>query len=66
MVRPVTKFAAAALLVLCVAGFAVGQGENRKLVMGSVFRIVKNLIEVKQEEGDIAVIHVDAGHDLRQ
>jgi hypothetical protein len=58
MVRPVTKFAAAALLILCVAGFAAGQAENRKLVIGSVFRVVKNLIEVKQEEGDIAVLHV--------
>jgi hypothetical protein len=58
MKRTVTKFAATALLTLCAVGIAIGQAETRKLVMGSVFRIVKNLIEVKQEEGDIAVIQV--------
>jgi len=58
MPRPVTKFVAFTLLMLSVTGFAFGQAENRKLVMGSVFRIVKDLIEVKQEEGDMAVIHV--------
>jgi hypothetical protein len=35
--------------------------QERKLIMGSVYRIAKNLIEVKQEEsGAVAVIRVDA------
>jgi hypothetical protein len=61
MTKPVTKIVSAALLMLWLAAFAIGgQTENRKLVMGSVYRIVKNLIEVKEEEGDIAVVHVHA------
>jgi hypothetical protein len=55
-----TKLFSAAALMLFAAALAVGQSdtESRKLVMGSVYRIAKNLIEVKQEEGDIAIVHV--------
>jgi hypothetical protein len=46
---------------LWLAAFAVGgQAENRKLVMGSVYRMVNNLIEVKEQEENVAIIHVDA------
>ena len=34
--------------------------EDRKLVMGSVYRVVRNLIEVKEEGSDISVIKIDA------
>lgn len=55
---PVTKIAAGAVLLLWVAACALGQIENRKLVIGSAFRVVRNLIEVKREDGDFAVILV--------
>jgi len=55
---PVPKIAAGAVLWLWVAACALGQAENRKLVIGSVFRVVRNLIEVRQEDGDVAVILV--------
>lgn len=55
-----TKFLCAATLLLFAATLALGQteAESRKLVLGSVYRIAKDLIEVKQEEGDIAIVHV--------
>ncbi len=37
----------------------VGAAE-RKLVMGSVYRIVKNLIEVEQDSGGLVVVVVDS------
>jgi hypothetical protein len=57
--QTVTKIAIGALIVLCVASVAAGQAaDGKKLVMGSVFRVIKNLIEVKVEDGDVEVIHV--------
>jgi hypothetical protein len=56
----VTKCLAATLLLVCLGGLAVGQTPNRKLVMGSVYRVVRNLIEVKQAVGDLAIVKVDA------
>jgi hypothetical protein len=55
-----TKLLGAGVLLLFAAAFASGQteAESHKLVLGSVYRIAKNLIEVKQEEGDIAIVHV--------
>ena len=55
-----TKYVAVALLLVCLGGLAVAQTPNRKLVMGSVYRVVRNLIEVKQEAGDLAIIKVEA------
>lgn len=54
------KLFCAAVLMLFAATVVVGQteAESRRLVLGSVYRIAKNLIEVKQEEGDIAIVHV--------
>ena len=45
---------------MCVGGLGFAQTPNRKLVMGSVYRVVRNLIEVKQESGDLAIIKVEA------
>jgi hypothetical protein len=56
----VTKCIAATLLLACLGQLAVAQTPNRKLVLGSVYRVVRNLIEVKQEAGDLAIIKVDA------
>jgi hypothetical protein len=56
----VTKYIAATLLLVCLGRLASAQTSNRKLVMGSVYRIVRSLIEVKEEAGDIVVIKVDA------
>jgi len=58
--NPVTKYIAATLLLLSLSTFAIAQTENRKLVIGSVYRVVRNLLEVKQEAGDLAIIRVDA------
>jgi hypothetical protein len=61
MGKPVTKFPSAAVVPLWLAAFAIGgQAENRKRVMGSVYRMVNNLIEVKEEERKVAVVHLDA------
>ena len=58
--NPVTKYTAATFLFLLFGGLAIGQTPNRKLVIGSVYRVVRNLLEVKQEGGDLAIIKVDA------
>ncbi len=55
----VTKYIAATLLLVCLGTLASAQTSNRKLVMGSVYRIVRSLIEVKEEAGDIVIIKVD-------
>ena len=46
-------------LMLALSTPALAHGEGRRLVMGTVYRVVRNLIEV-QEEGSTAVIRVDA------
>ena len=46
-------------LMLALSTPALARGEGRRLVMGTVYRVVRNLIEV-QEEGSTAVIRVDA------
>jgi hypothetical protein len=59
---------AALLALMCLGTLAVAapqepkqdRKEDRKLVMGSVYRIIRNLIEVKQEGSDLAVIKIDA------
>jgi hypothetical protein len=56
------------LLALCVVlslGFSVvarpqDAKDERRLVIGSVYRIVRNLIEVKEEGAGIAVIRIDS------
>ena len=56
----VTNRITATLLLLSFGGLVIAQTPNRKLVIGSVYRVVRNLIEVKQEAGDLAIIKVDA------
>jgi len=56
----VTRCLAATLVLLTLGGLLFAQSENRRLVLGSVYRVVRNLIEVKQEGGDLAVIKVDS------
>jgi hypothetical protein len=46
-------------LALALSWPALAHDEGRRLVIGSVYRIVKNLIEVKEEGADITVIRVD-------
>jgi hypothetical protein len=48
------------LLVLTLSVGAFTHAEGRKLVVGSVYRVVKNLIEVQQDTGGTAVIKADA------
>ena len=64
MRRPTMRFALALSLVLsfglAVAGLAQDRKEERRLVVGSVYRIVRNLIEVKEEGAGIAVIRIDS------
>jgi hypothetical protein len=52
----------ASLLILLSLGVILrAANEDHRLVMGSVYRIAKNLIEVKEEDGGaVAVIRVDA------
>jgi hypothetical protein len=57
---PVAGSLAALVVLLSLALLASGQTEDRRLVIGSVYRIVRNLVEVKEDGGDIAVIKVDA------
>ena len=45
-------------LLLTVHGGA--RAADRKLVMGTVYRIVKNLIEVEQDSGGLFVVVVDS------
>jgi len=44
--NPVTKYIAATLLFLLFGGLAIAQTPNRKLVIGSVYRVVRDLLEV--------------------
>ncbi len=48
------------LLLLTLSAPAFGRTEGRRLVLGSVYRVVRNLIEVQEEGGGITVIRVDA------
>jgi hypothetical protein len=48
------------LLVLSTSTFVLARKEGRRLVIGSVYRIVRDLIEVKEEGADITVIRVDS------
>jgi hypothetical protein len=58
--RAVACVRIAFILLLGFSRFAFAQSEHPRLVVGSVYRIVRNLVEVKQDGGDIAVIKVDA------
>jgi hypothetical protein len=66
--RSANRVLAALLALMCLGTLAVAapqepkqdRKEDRKLVMGSVYRIIRNLIEVKQEGSDLAVIKIDA------
>jgi len=48
------------LLALLLATNSRTPAAGGKLVMGTVHRVVKNLIEVKQESDEIAVVVVDS------
>jgi hypothetical protein len=48
------------LLTLLLAANGLARAAGGKLVMGTVHRIVKNLIEVKEESDEIAVVVVDS------
>jgi hypothetical protein len=66
--RSPNRVLAALLMVTCLGTLAAAapqdpkqdRKEDRKLVMGSVYRIIRNLIEVKQEGSGLAVIKIDA------
>jgi hypothetical protein len=47
-------------LLLTLSAPAFTHAEGRKLVVGSVYRVVRNLIEVQQDSGGTAVIKADA------
>jgi len=53
-------YAVAILALLSLGPIVLAEGGGRKLVLGSVYRVVRDLIEVKQEGGDLAVIKVDS------
>ena len=48
------------LLMLTLSTPAFSRAEGRRLVIGSVYRVVKNLIEVQEEGSGVTVIKVDA------
>lgn len=54
------KYLTCLLLMFALSAQVRARSEDRKLVMGSVYRVVKDLIEVQQEGSGIAVIKVDA------
>lgn len=53
----VTLFA----LVLSLSVPALARAEGRRLVMGTLYRVVRNLIEVKEDGASLTVVKVDAG-----
>lgn len=48
------------LLMLLLSTPGLARAGDRKLVIGTVYRVVRNLIEVKEEGSDIAIVRVDA------
>jgi len=48
------------LLMLTLSAPSFARTEGRRLVIGSVYRVVRNLVEVQEEGGAITVIKVDA------
>jgi hypothetical protein len=48
------------LLGLLLTAHGDARATDKKLVMGSVYRIVKNLIEVQQDGGGLVVVVVDS------
>jgi hypothetical protein len=48
------------ILLLTLSAPALAHADSRRLVIGSVYRVVKNLIEVQEEGSGITVIKVDA------
>jgi hypothetical protein len=48
------------LLFLMLTANGLSQASGAKLVMGTVHRIVKNLIEVEEDSNELAVIVVDS------
>ena len=48
------------LLAMTLLATALARNEGRKLVIGSVYRVVRNLIEVQEDGGGKSVIKVDA------
>ena len=54
------KYVTLVLVALSLSMSALARNEGRRLVIGSVYRIVRNLIEVKEEGADITVIRVDS------
>jgi hypothetical protein len=54
------KYLIPLLLTLTLSAPALTRAEGRRLVIGSVYRVVRNLIEVQEEGGGMAVIKADA------
>ena len=54
------KYMAWLLLMISLGSPALARAEGHKLVMGTVYRVVRNLIEVKQDSPELAVVRVDA------
>jgi hypothetical protein len=54
------KYLILPLLILTLSAPAFAGAQGRRLVIGSVYRVVRNLIEVQQETGGTAVIKADA------
>jgi hypothetical protein len=54
------KYLTFLLLMLSLSTSVLARAEGRKLVMGTVYRIIRNLIEVQEEGNSTAVIRVDA------
>ncbi len=48
------------LLMLTLGTPAFARAEGRRLVIGSVYRVIRNLIEVQEESSGLTVIKVDA------
>lgn len=54
------KYLISLILILTLSAPAFTRSEGRKLVVGSVYRVVRNLIEVQQDAGGTAVIKAEA------
>jgi hypothetical protein len=48
------------LLTISLGVPALGRADGHKLVMGTVYRVVRNLIEVKEDSAGLVVVRVDS------
>jgi hypothetical protein len=54
------RYLLAFLIALSMVLAVPGRADDHKLVMGTLYKVVKNLIEVKEDSAGLTVIRIDA------